>query len=96
VLCAVCHGFSSALQVRIIEDQQAAKRREEDRRQRVRNLELMEHMKLLRHDLQQQVGVPEVTCVAMIVCTDATFVAVEAKAPDVDVGERTCRTRQSR
>ena len=53
--------------MRIIEDQQAAKRRGEDRRQRVRNLELMEHMKLLRHDLQQQVGAPEVACVAMIV-----------------------------
>jgi len=40
--------------VRIIEDQQAAKRRETDRLQRVKNLEMMEHMKLLRHDLQQQ------------------------------------------
>jgi uncharacterized membrane-anchored protein YhcB (DUF1043 family) len=40
--------------VRIIEDQQAAKRREQDRLQRMRNIELMEHVKLLKHDLQSQ------------------------------------------
>jgi hypothetical protein len=43
-----------ASQVRIIEDQQAAKRRESDRLQRIRNMELMEHVKLLKHDLQSQ------------------------------------------
>ena len=40
--------------MRIIEDQQAAKRREHDRQQRMRNAELMEHVALLRHDLQSQ------------------------------------------
>jgi hypothetical protein len=43
------------LQVRIIEDQQAAKRREHDRQQRLKNMELLQHVKLLRSDLQQQV-----------------------------------------
>jgi hypothetical protein len=42
-------------QVRIIEDQQAAKRREHDKQQRLKNLELTQHVKLLRDDLQQQV-----------------------------------------
>lgn len=46
------------MQVRIIDDQQAAKRREADRLQRLKNLEMTEHMKLLRHDLQQQVMRP--------------------------------------
>ena len=92
-MCVVYCVFSLALQVRIIEDQQAAKRREEDRRQRLRNLELMEHMKLLRHDLQQQVGAAAVVLVA---CTLMRRIAVEAQTPEFDVGARACRPRQSR
>ena len=52
--------LTRATQVRIIEDQQAAKRREHDKQQRAKNMELMQHVKLLRSDLQQQVGACDV------------------------------------
>ena len=52
----MCWRVTHATQVRIIEDQQAAKRRDHDKQQRVKNMELMQHVKLLRSDLQQQVG----------------------------------------
>lgn len=54
ISAALYGAKASAEDVRIIEDQQAAKRRESDRLQRIRNMELMEHVKLLKHDLQSQ------------------------------------------
>ena len=52
----MCWRVTHATQVRIIEDQQAAKRRDHDKQQRAKNMELMQHVKLLRSDLQQQVS----------------------------------------
>jgi hypothetical protein len=47
----------------------------------MKNLELMEHMKMLRHDLQQQVCARSVT---MAVLRFDRWFAVEAEAPDAD------------
>jgi hypothetical protein len=84
------HPAEVALQVHIMEDQQAAKRREHDRKEKLKNMEFMQHITLLRRDLQQQV------CPQFLgLLTFLKRFSVETKAPDYDAGARAQRGDQS-